>query len=419
MGIKIIMIKIILLLSISFSQIQYSGYLNSETKISNKTKEVLDLPYRLSEINFSYTFAMLDLVSKIDFEFRNKIMKGQFSIKELYFGLYPAFGEIRFGKQINTWGYTDGNNPTDNLNPYDLNYIFLSGMDRKIATISFVIDTYISDHKLGIVIIPKHKPNRLPIEGTDFAINYNDRYVENKNQTQWGLKFESILGELDYMLTYFNGYDFLPSYSGSTQVITDNGIESINKFEYRKTQVFGLSTVSFLKNFTFRNELAYFYTKTVLNLDNPANYNAQYIQYVFQLEYLFQSKFIINSQLIGNKSLKSNGIVMNDDNSLGGVDLNNSNMNLGTPFASFSEKMLLLALQRPIINNILDASLVYIVDLNQNGYMLGINIEYNPIKNWIISLDNQNFVSNDISSSSIFNSLEDFSNVSISVKFSF
>ncbi|MBT5955938.1 MAG: hypothetical protein HOG97_04155, partial [Candidatus Marinimicrobia bacterium] len=55
-----------------FCQIQYSGYINTETKIRNHTGEVLDLPYRLSEFNFSYTFAMIDIISKGDVEFRNK-----------------------------------------------------------------------------------------------------------------------------------------------------------------------------------------------------------------------------------------------------------------------------------------------------------------------------------------------------------
>ena len=64
--------KKILLLSIFttlFGQIQYSGYINTEAKIRNHTGEVLDLPYRLSQFNFSYTFAMIDIISKGDVEF--------------------------------------------------------------------------------------------------------------------------------------------------------------------------------------------------------------------------------------------------------------------------------------------------------------------------------------------------------------
>ena len=78
-----------------FCQIQYSGYINTEAKIRNHTGEVLDLPYRLSQFNFSYTFAMIDIISKGDVEFRNETMEGLFSLREFYIGFYPSFGEIR------------------------------------------------------------------------------------------------------------------------------------------------------------------------------------------------------------------------------------------------------------------------------------------------------------------------------------
>ena len=73
--------KRIILLSIFttlFGQIQYSGYMNTEAKIRNNTGEILDLPYRLSQFNFSYTFAIIDIISKGDVEFRNETMKGLF-----------------------------------------------------------------------------------------------------------------------------------------------------------------------------------------------------------------------------------------------------------------------------------------------------------------------------------------------------
>ena len=205
--------KKILLFSIFttlFGQIQYSGYINIEAKIRNNTGEVLDLPYRLSHFNFSYTFAMIDIISKGDVEFRNDTKEGLFSLREFYIGFYPSFGEIRLGKQINSWGLADGNNPTDNLNPYDLNYMFLTGTDRKIGSLSLTLDTYMNDHKLGVVLILNHEPNRFPIEGTDFKMGDNDPSlsIENEDEFQWGLSLQSMLGESDIMLTYFNGYDF-------------------------------------------------------------------------------------------------------------------------------------------------------------------------------------------------------------------
>ena len=410
--------KKIILLSIFttlFGQIQYSGYINTEVKIRNNTGEVLDLPYRLSQFNFSYTFAMIDIISKGDVEYRNEAMEGLFSLREFYIGFYPSFGEIRLGKQINSWGLADGNNPTDNLNPYDLNYMFLTGTDRKIGSFSLTLDTYVNDHKLGLVFIPNHEPNRFPIEDTDFKMGDNEPppSIENEDEFQWGLSLQSMLGENDIMLTYFNGYDFSPSYSGN-----------YNLFEYRKTQVFGISTVSFWNDLTFRAEMASFDTKTALDLDESADYKSQYIQYVFQLEYPAPSDITFTSQIIGNKMLSINGDNFDNDKEPipGPIPANseNFNMGLGTPFSAFSENILLLSSQKNYMDGTFDISLMGMIDLTQKGYMLGANIEYSPIENWMVTIGSSKFIGGGKDEShNIFNALEDFSNTTIAVKFSF
>jgi len=407
--------KKILLLSILttlFGQIQYSGYINTEAKIRNNTGEVLDLPYRLSQFNLSYTFAMIDIISKGDVEFRNETKDGLFSLREFYIGFYPSFGEIRLGKQINSWGLADGNNPTDNLNPYDLNYMFLTGTDRKIASLSLTFDTYMNDHKFCVVLIPNHEPNRFPIKDTDFKMSDNDPppSIENEDQFQWGLSLESMLGESDIMLTYFNGYDFSPSYAGND-----------NQFEYRKTQVFGISTVSFLNDLTFRTELGYFDTKTALDVDLSANYKAEYLQYVFQLEYPAPSDITFTSQLIGNKMLSISG--KNFDNEIFipiNANSENFNMGLGTPFAAFSESVLFLSSQKKYMDGTIDISLVGMIDLTQTGFMLGTNIEYGPFENWMVTVGSSKFIGDrNGDSHNIFNKLESFSNTAVAVKYSF
>jgi len=409
--------KKILLLSILttlFGQIQYSGYLNTEAKIRNNSGEVLDVPYRLSQFNFSYTFAMIDIISKGAVEFRNESMESIFSLREFYVGLYPSFGEIRLGKQINSWGLADGNNPTDNLNPYDLNYMFLTGTDRKIGSLSLTFDTYLNDHKFGVVLIPNHEPNRFPLDDTDFKMGDNDLppSIENEDEFQWGLSLQSMLGESDIMLTYFNGYDFAPSYSGENLSLI---FPYQSQFEYRKTHIFGVSTVSFWNDLTFRTELAYFDTKTALDLAPSANYKAQYLQYVFQLEYPAPSDITLTAQLIGNNLISVEG--MNFDEDLGPINATSENfkMGLGTPFAAFSENVLFLSSQKNYLDDTFYISLMGMIDLTQKGYMLGTNIEYSPFENWMLTMGSSKFMGE----GNIFNALEKFSNTSVAVKYSF
>ena len=404
-------IILLLLLATLFGQIQYSGYINTETTIRNENGATLDLPYRLSQFNFSYTFAMIDIISKGGIEFRNEKIDGLFSLRELYIGFYPSFGEIRLGKQINSWGLADGNNPTDNLNSYDLNYMFLTGTDRKIASLSLTFDTYVNDNKLGLVLIPNHVPNRFPLENTAFKID--DKPVpqsENEGEPQWGLSLESMLGENDFMLTYFNGYDFSPSYSGNDIL-----------FEYRKSQVFGLSTVSFWKDLTFRTEIAYFSTKTSLDLNPSANYKSQYLQYVFQFEYPAPSGITFYSQIIGNKIISISGYNFDDKTEEPiAANSDNFNMGLGTPFSGFSKEALFLSSKKKYIDGTFEVSLMGMIDLTQTGFILNGSLEYTLIKNWVITVGSSKFIGDGKDESpNIFNKLEAFSNTNIAVKYSF
>jgi hypothetical protein len=284
--------------------------------------------------------------------------------------------------------------------------MFLTGTDRKIASLSLTFDTYVNDHKFGVVLIPNHKPNRFPIEDTDFKMDDNEiPPSNNEDEFQWGLSLQSMLGESDIMLTYFNGYDFSPSYAGN-----------YNQFEYRKTQVFGISSVSFWRDLTFRTELAYFDTKTALDLDLSANYKAEYLQYVFQLEYPAPSDITFTSQLIGNKMLSISG--KNFDNEIFipiNTNSENFNMGLGTPFAAFSESVLFLSSQKKYMDGTFDISLVGMIDLTQTGFMLGANIEYSPFENWMVMIGSSKFMGE----GNIFKALEKISNTSITVKYSF
>ena len=67
-----------------------------------------------------------------------------------------------------------------------------------------------------------------------------------------------------------------------------------------------------------------------------------------------------------------------------------------------------------------DISLMGMIDLTQTGFMLGGNLEYSTIENWVITVGSSKFMGDGKSDShNIFNKLEEFSNTTIAVKFSF
>ena len=92
-------------------------------------------------------------------------------LRELYMSWQLNFGEIRLGKQIQTWGFVDENSPLDNSSAYDYNFLFEAGTERKIASNSMAIDMYYNNFKLGLTTTPFHSINRLPSSHAEFPID--------------------------------------------------------------------------------------------------------------------------------------------------------------------------------------------------------------------------------------------------------
>ena len=92
-------------------------------------------------------------------------------LREFYLTWYTNFGEIRLGKQIQSWGFVDENSPLDNSCAYDYNFLFETGTDRKIATNSLAMDMFYKNIKFGFTTSPFHQINRLPSSKADFPID--------------------------------------------------------------------------------------------------------------------------------------------------------------------------------------------------------------------------------------------------------
>ena len=74
-------------------------------------------------------------------------------LRELYMTYQLNFGEIRIGKQIQTWGFVDENSPLDNSSAYDYNFLFEAGTERKIASNSLAMDIYLDNFKLDSLLL--------------------------------------------------------------------------------------------------------------------------------------------------------------------------------------------------------------------------------------------------------------------------
>jgi len=403
-------------------QLSFNGTLKPMIMFNISDQDQMELPFRFAQLRMGYTMGDFDLLVNSALEHRwGENQSPNFKLREAYATWFPSWGEVKFGRQIHAWGVADGNNPTDNLNPYDYYYMFLQGADRKIGSISASVISYWNNWQLECVIIPNHVSNRLPFNEPEFPFKIPlepTEYEERENSLEYGLQLKTIIGETDIGISYFDGYDRSFSLLG---IDTSTIIQESTKFGYRSTSVIGLNMVTFIKDFTIRAESALF--STINNYEakwyNYLDAKADYLQYVIQIEYRMESSKTIGAQIIGNNVLKASGNTL-DLSSKNMTTLNTDNFipGMGTPFAMISNKSLLIIGSNRFFDDDLELNYNLLFNLEDPGQLLGFSLEYPLSDNWFINVYASYFIGNGDPINK-FEQLEDFSNTQFQLSYTF
>ncbi|MEE9572173.1 MAG: hypothetical protein V3W20_03920, partial [Candidatus Neomarinimicrobiota bacterium] len=203
-------ILLLLLPFVIFAQVQYSGSVSPKYLMRISDGSEISLPFRLAELHLGYSIGDFELKTNTAIEARWKNTELALDLREAYLVWYPKFGEVKLGKMIHTWGAADGNNPTDNINPYDFYYMFLTGSDRKIAVMSASLKTYINNINAELIVVPQHNANRVPFGEKDFPLEFPfepEEYIDIENPYEFGARLQGTFNWGDASLSYFNGYD--------------------------------------------------------------------------------------------------------------------------------------------------------------------------------------------------------------------
>ncbi|SVA87135.1 uncharacterized protein METZ01_LOCUS139989, partial [marine metagenome] len=236
-------------------QINYTGSIKPGNMYRLSDQSEISLPFRLAEAEVGYSIGDFEINTNSALEYRWSNNENELQLRETYLTWFPSWGEVNVGKQIHAWGAVDGNNPTDNLNPYDYYYMFLPGAERKVGTVSGSVKYYWNDWQMEGVFIPAHEGNRFPFGEEAFPLNIPmsaPELLDEEPGSEFGFRIQSTLGSNDYSLSYFDGRDRSFSYVGMT--------DSMPSFFYRNTSVLGFDLVSFIGDFTNRFEIGYFST---------------------------------------------------------------------------------------------------------------------------------------------------------------
>ncbi|MFN2364264.1 MAG: hypothetical protein ABR596_08200 [Halarsenatibacteraceae bacterium] len=134
-----------------------------------------------------------------------------FEIREAYFDYYGADFDLRAGKQLVTWGTAIGYNPTDNINPINLDDPAGDKDSRLLLKGDYFIDR---NYRLTGLIAPFHESpfvGEIEMPGMERTIPINE-VADDFENLEYGLKFSGRgVGGFDFSVSLFSGHEQMPT----------------------------------------------------------------------------------------------------------------------------------------------------------------------------------------------------------------
>jgi len=364
------------------AQLEFHGHVYPLSRLTIEQR-YLSLPQSFVSLEGQRRGRNVSLFFNTTLEYRLATNAAVVELQEAYAEVSTGLGDFRFGKQIIAWGAADGNNPTDNVNPYDFYYLFLPGTDRKIGNVMASANLYLGPVNLEAVVTPVFQPNRLPLNEPDFPIMGESQFpIDLRNEvrpdttlgnTELGFRMHLPLSIMDLSFSYFRGFDrmFTPVFVIPTESPL---IPVLDHLTYYQTQVFGSDIVTFLGDWAIRAEGAYFLTEDREGTDpfirNP------YLQYVLQLDRMGENSNLV-VQYLGTTIAK----IDDDDvrNPLTGQVLYTEEENekdnipprIGMPFGAIAQNAVMATASRDFADGRISLQANALYELDHKGYMVG------------------------------------------------
>jgi len=170
--------------------------------------------------------------------------------------------DLTIGRQQFAWGTADELNPTDNLNPYDLEDILDFG--RKRGSDAINLQYYFNyDFSLQGVFVPFFQPANMPVGVFANVLNpsmelpqgmvlksFSDTLMMPKynlgESSTAGLRFKGFAKGINFSVSYVWGYDGLPFVTRNTLMPVDTlgGININSQLSYARTHIIGADLVT-------------------------------------------------------------------------------------------------------------------------------------------------------------------------------
>ena len=252
-------------------------------------------------------------------------------IREAYvefYGLFTKNLDVKIGKQRIAWGTADKLNPTDNLNPYDLEDVMDFG--RHNGSIGINLNYYFSsDFSLQAVYLPFFQPATMPIgvfavaftptielPPPFYAASMSDSLVMPvfglTQSSTTGLRFKGFLGGFDFSISYVYGFDGLavPIHNSITPINLEGGVDIKATTGFYRQSIFGADFAGSIGSVGVWGEAAGFLpdSKVVMtndiggqplpDMDSLIVDNELYVKFVLGMDYTFREGSYINFQYL-------------------------------------------------------------------------------------------------------------------------
>ncbi|HYS58693.1 MAG TPA: hypothetical protein VEM34_11200 [Burkholderiales bacterium] len=128
-------------------------------------------------------------------------------LRELYWQKSAGDVDLRLGPQIIVWGRADAIKPTDNLTPRDFTLLTPEDSDQRFGTFATSATYHFGEYSVQTVWLPTFQTSVIPLRPVSM-VSY--RYDSPPRRNQLAFKFDYAGHELDWSLSYFDGYDTIP-----------------------------------------------------------------------------------------------------------------------------------------------------------------------------------------------------------------
>jgi hypothetical protein len=220
-----------------------SNSLDDEHNLLGGTLQIKALP-RLSELLDGKVEARLtapDVRDRKGYGPQDRLLEG-------FATLHLEHVDLRVGKQIVAWGRADGINPTDNLTPRDYLVLLPQEEDQRVGTLAVRLDAYLARAlSLEVFASPFFEPDQFPLP-TAGAVVATQQPRHSASNSEVGVRLNKVSGEFDWSLSYYHGYNLLPSASAAA---------SSFRLYYDHIDVAGADCARNFGRLGFRSEVAY------------------------------------------------------------------------------------------------------------------------------------------------------------------